>query len=125
MRRAPKVIALTATRNEDWVLGLSLRVSLSYCDAVVITDHCSGDRSGQIIRDVQAEFPERRISVRRSEDEEWREMDVRQKCWTAAAGSGALTSSSWMPTRSPPETYSPTCGPSLSRPHAADMCRCR
>ena len=79
MRRAPKVIALTATRNEDWVLGLSLRVSLSYCDAVVITDHCSGDRSGQIIRDVQAEFPERRISVRRSEDEEWREMDVRQE----------------------------------------------
>src|SRR5665213_570406 len=37
IRRAPRVIALTATRNEDWVLGLSLRVSLSYCDAVVIT----------------------------------------------------------------------------------------
>jgi hypothetical protein len=76
---APKIIALTATRNEDWVLGLSLRVSLSYCDAVVITDHGSTDRTAQIIGEVQAEFPDRQISVRRTEDTEWMEMDVRQE----------------------------------------------
>jgi hypothetical protein len=76
---APKVVALTATRNEDWVLGLSLRVSLSYCDAVAITDHGSTDRTAEIIRDAQAEFPDRQISVRRAEDEEWMEMDVRQE----------------------------------------------
>jgi len=77
--REAKVIALTATRNEDWVLGLSLRVSLSYCDAVVITDHGSTDRTSQLIRDIQGEFPDRQISVRRSDDEEWMEMDVRQE----------------------------------------------
>jgi Glycosyl transferase family 2 len=76
---APKVIALTATRNEDWVLGLSLRVSLSYCDAVVITDHRSTDGTARIIGEVQAEFPDREISVRRSSDEEWMEMDIRHE----------------------------------------------
>jgi len=76
---APKVIALTAARNEDWVLGLSLRVSLSYCDAVVITDHGSTDRTAQIIREAQAEFPDRQISIRRTDDQEWMEMDVRQE----------------------------------------------
>jgi hypothetical protein len=75
----PKVVALTATRNEDWVLGLSLRVSLSYCDAVVITDHGSTDRTAQIIDEAQAEFPDRRISVRRAFDKEWMEMDIRQE----------------------------------------------
>lgn len=78
-RLAPKVIALTATRNEDWVLGLSLRISLSYCDAVVITDHGSNDRTTQIIREAQAEFPDRQISIRRADDKEWMEMDVRQE----------------------------------------------
>ncbi|HME39150.1 MAG TPA: glycosyltransferase family 2 protein [Steroidobacteraceae bacterium] len=76
---APKLVALTATRNEDWVLGLSLRVSLSYCDAVVITDHGSTDRTAQIICEAQAEFPDRQISVLRNDDNEWMEMDVRQE----------------------------------------------
>ncbi|MDP9010234.1 MAG: glycosyltransferase family 2 protein [Pseudomonadota bacterium] len=76
---APKLVALTATRNEDWVLGLSLRVSLSYCDAVVVTDHGSTDRSAQIIRDAQAEFPNCPIDVRRVESGEWREADLRQE----------------------------------------------
>ncbi len=76
---APKLVALTATRNEDWVLGLSLRVSLSYCNAVVVTDHGSTDRTAQIIRDAQAEFPNCPIDVRRVEHTEWREADVRQE----------------------------------------------
>jgi glycosyltransferase involved in cell wall biosynthesis len=76
---APRIVALTATRNEDWVLGLSLRVSLSYCDAVVITDHGSTDRTPQIIQEAQAEFPDRQISIRRAGDEEWMEMDIRQE----------------------------------------------
>jgi glycosyltransferase involved in cell wall biosynthesis len=68
-----------ATRNEDWVLGLSLRVSLSYCDAVIMTDHGSTDRTAQIVRDAQAEFPNCPIDVRRVENGEWREGDFRQE----------------------------------------------
>jgi glycosyltransferase involved in cell wall biosynthesis len=85
---APKVIALTATRNEDWVLGLSLRVSLSYCDAVVVTDHGSTDRTAQIIDEAQAEFPERAISTRRASDKEWMEMDIRQEMLDRGRGLG-------------------------------------
>jgi hypothetical protein len=72
-------VALTATRNEDWVLGLSLRVSLSYCDAVVITDHRSNDRTAEIIEEARTEFPDRQISVQRNEEPEWMEMDIRQE----------------------------------------------
>lgn len=78
-RATPKIVALTAVRNEDWVLGLSLRVSLSYCDAVVIADHGSTDRTARIIHEAQAEFPDRRVSTRRCDHAEWMEMDVRQE----------------------------------------------
>lgn len=77
--RVPKLVALLATRDEDWVLGLSLRVSLSYCNAVVVTDHGSTDRTAQIVCDAQAEFPNCLIDVRRVENGEWREADVRQE----------------------------------------------
>lgn len=77
--RVPKLVALTVTRNEDWVLGLSLRVSLSYCNAVVLTDHGSTDRTAQIIRDAQAEFPNCPIEVHRTEHTEWREADIREE----------------------------------------------
>ena len=79
IQRPPKLVALTATRNEDWVLGFSLRVSLSYCDAVIITDHGSTDRTAQIISEARAEFPNRVIDVRRLEQQEWREAEVRQE----------------------------------------------
>ncbi len=78
-RPVPKLVALMATRDEDWVLGFSLRVSLSYCDAVVVTDHGSTDRTAQIIREAQAEFANCPIDVRRVESGEWREADVRQE----------------------------------------------
>jgi glycosyltransferase involved in cell wall biosynthesis len=85
----PKLVALMTTRNEDWVLGLSLRVSLSYCNAVVLTDHGSTDRTAQIIRDAQAEFPNCPIDVRRVENGEWREADVRQEMLERGRSLGA------------------------------------
>ena len=83
-----KLIALTHTRNEDWVLGLSLRASLSYCDAVVVTDHLSTDRTAEIIEAVRRDFPDRTIDVRRSEDREWREADARQELLDRARALG-------------------------------------
>ena len=87
-RASPKIVALTAIRNEDWVLGLSLRVSLSFCDAVVITDHGSTDGSAEIIRQARAEFPKREVSVLRTEHAEWMEMDVRQEMLDRGRGLG-------------------------------------
>lgn len=83
-----KLIALTHTRNEDWVLGLSLRVSLSYCDAVVVTDHLSSDRTAEIIQQAQREFPDRPIHLRRSDETEWQEADARQELFDRARSLG-------------------------------------
>jgi len=88
-REPGKIAALMATRNEDWVLGLTLRASLLYCDAVVITDHLSNDRTAGIIEAARREFPHREISVRRSEDPEWMEMDVRHEMLGRARALGA------------------------------------
>jgi hypothetical protein len=72
-------VALTATRNEDWILGLSLRASLSFCDAVIISDHSSSDATGEILEALRTEYPDRLIDVHRTASSEWREAEVRQE----------------------------------------------
>ena len=86
--RPARLVALTATRDDEWVLGLSLRASLSYCDVVVVTDHRSGPRTAEILREARAEFPDRVLDVRRCDDEHWMEADVRQEMLRRARALG-------------------------------------
>lgn len=65
-------------RNEDWILGLSLRALLMWVDAVVVLDHCSKDNSRQVIADVMAEHPGR-ISILFEDNPIWEEMRHRQR----------------------------------------------
>lgn len=44
-----KLIGLLCVRNEDWVLGLSLRAALQWCDEVVIYQHACTDGSADVI----------------------------------------------------------------------------
>lgn len=46
-------------RNEDWVLGLSARVALQWCDELVILMHDCVDNTAQIVADLHSEFPGR------------------------------------------------------------------
>lgn len=64
-------------RNEEWVLGLSARVALTWCDSLVILNHASTDRTADIIGELQAEYPTRvfAISVPVAQ---WDEMEHRQ-----------------------------------------------
>jgi hypothetical protein len=73
-----KLINIMPVRNEDWVLGLSLRACLMWCDEVVLLMHACTDRSWQIVRDVIAEHPNR-VFVIRKDDTVWRERSDR---WT-------------------------------------------
>lgn len=50
-----KLVAIMPARNEDWVLGLSLRALLMWVDEVVVLNHCSTDDTQQIIEDVANE----------------------------------------------------------------------
>jgi hypothetical protein len=50
-----KLIGLMPVRNEDWVLGLSARVALQWCDELVILLHCCTDRSEEIVTQLAKE----------------------------------------------------------------------
>lgn len=74
-----KLVGLMLARNEEWVIGCSLRAALKWCDAVVVIDHDSTDKTGKIILDVAFECEGRVILHRWPESEHWEEMYVRQK----------------------------------------------
>lgn len=82
-----KLVGMMPVRNEDWVLGLSLRVALMWCDEVVVLLHACTDRSAQIVSEV-AEH-EGRIVVRTHHHECWTEMAHRQQMLEIARGMGA------------------------------------
>lgn len=74
-----RIVGLMVTRNEEWVLNLSLRAALRWCDAVVVVDHMSTDDSRNIIRQVTHEVGEERLIFSNWEDtSKWDEMDMRQ-----------------------------------------------
>ncbi len=72
-----KIVATMPVRNEDWVLGCSLRAVLRWVDEVVILDHASTDRTPDICREVSAENPGR-VHCFRDDNPEWQEMRHRQ-----------------------------------------------
>ncbi len=83
-----KLIGLMPVRNEDWVLGLSLRVALLWCDEIVILLHECTDGSQDIVEQVIRENERGRIHVLR-ESGEWTEMAHRQKMLEHARAKGA------------------------------------
>ena len=75
-------------RNEAWVVGLSARVALLWCDELVILNHNSVDATVDILDELQFEFPGRAhvVSV---PGEQWTEMEHRQFMLELARAKGA------------------------------------
>lgn len=82
------LIGLMVVRNEEWVLGLSLRAALLAVDEMIVLDHASTDRTPEILAQVSGENPGR-LQVLREEDEVWREASIRQRLLQAARLRGA------------------------------------
>lgn len=76
-------------RNEAWVLGLSARVALKWCDELVILCHACSDRSAEIAHEVQAEYGARRVLVVSTPTQTWEEMKQRQHMLELARNRGA------------------------------------
>ncbi len=76
-------------RSESWCVGLSLRVALLWCDAVIVFDHASTDRTADIVKEVMGEVETGRVFYTREEDPTWREMEHRQWMLEAARKIGA------------------------------------
>lgn len=72
-----KLIGLMPCRNEAWVLGLSARVALLWCDELVIGLHACTDQSASIARGIAVDNPHR-VQIIFAEDSKWDEMAQRQ-----------------------------------------------
>jgi hypothetical protein len=72
-----KVVGLMTARNEDWILGLTLRAATLIVDEIIVLDHASTDRTRAIVHEIANECPGR-IHCRRREDPAWREASIRQ-----------------------------------------------
>lgn len=86
-----KIVGVIPVRNEDWILGLSLRVALEWCDSVIIAFHKSCDTSHQIVLQVASnendcrQNPELvRVSWLDWTGKAWDEMDQRQALLNSA-----------------------------------------
>ncbi len=72
-----KIVSLTVTRNEEWVIGLSLRTALKWVDHAVVLNHASIDKTGEIVKKIADEHPGR-VTVIEEKNPVWMEMDHRQ-----------------------------------------------
>jgi hypothetical protein len=83
-----RLIGMLPCRNEDWILKLSARAALMWCDAIVILNHASSDRTAEIVCEVQSEFPGR-VHCFSDSGQQWREMDHRQELLDVSRACGA------------------------------------
>jgi hypothetical protein len=72
-----KLVALMLVRNEDWVLGLTARAALLWCDALYVYLHKTSDETHAILDELEREYPGR-IARGWNNDPGWPEMDMRQ-----------------------------------------------
>ena len=72
-----KITAILPVRNEDWVIGLSIRALLLWCDEVIAFNHRSDDRTLDILHEIQGEDP--RLIYFSGTDPTWHEMKDRQR----------------------------------------------
>lgn len=83
-----KIVATMPARNEDWILGLSMRAALMWCDQLVINIHASTDNTKKIAYQIAREYgdlgPDPRVTVMVDENPVWEEMRHRQNLLTVA-----------------------------------------
>ncbi len=82
------LVGLMLARNEDWIIGMTARVALKWCDHLVILDHASTDKTAATLQPVARENPGR-LTVLREDSETWDEMEHRQRTLDAALRLGA------------------------------------
>jgi glycosyltransferase involved in cell wall biosynthesis len=84
-----KIVATMPVRNEAWVLGLTLRAALMWCDEVIVLDHASTDCSRLIVREAMAENHDGQVLLIEEPPPAWDEMAHRQLLLDCARARGA------------------------------------
>lgn len=83
-----KLIGLMPCRNEDWVLGLTARAALMWCDELILWLHSCTDGSRDIAVAVAHEHPGR-VIIDVANDPTWAEMSHREQMLELARERGA------------------------------------
>ncbi len=83
-----RLAGLLTVRNESWILGLSARVALLWCNELVVLNHASTDGTSDILRELSDEFGAR-IQIMDNDDPNWTEMEHRQAMLEWARINGA------------------------------------
>lgn len=83
-----KLIANMVARNASWVLGLSARVAIRWCDSLVLMLHACTDRSAEIAAEIETENPGR-LKVLVESNPLWNEMAYRQRMLECSRAMGA------------------------------------
>lgn len=60
-----RIVGIVLVRNEDLFIAQAVRNAVGFCDSLLIVDNESSDGTGEILRDLEAEFPGK-ITVHRS-----------------------------------------------------------
>ena len=84
-----KLVGLMLARNEDWVIGLSARVALLWCDAIVVLLHNCTDTTAEILETIRWESELGRVIRRTCSSDHWEEMALRQTMLEIARGMDA------------------------------------
>ncbi len=50
-----KIVGLLPVRNEEWIIAYTLRALLRWVDEVIVLNHASTDRTGDILLEIAAE----------------------------------------------------------------------
>lgn len=82
------ITAIMPAHNEGWIVGLSLRVALLWCDSAVVLNHASTDATAAILDTIADEHPGR-VTILHEPDECWDEMQHRQMMLQVARDHGA------------------------------------
>ena len=83
-----KLICIMPCRNSDWILGLTARAVLQWCDGLVLLNHASTDKTEAICKEICHSNP-MRAAYMNEPDPLWAEMAHRQRMLEVARDLGA------------------------------------
>jgi len=83
-----KLIGILPARNEDWILGFSVRSALMWMDELIVMNHASTDQTAEILRKIQAEAGHC-LTVLNQPAPEWMQYEYRQEMFGLARERGA------------------------------------
>lgn len=83
-----KIIGLMLCRNSDWILGLSARAALMWCDGLVFCMHSCTDETRKIVAEVHREN-RCKVAFRSCWNDQWNEMQMRQDMLEIGRGMAA------------------------------------